>query len=167
QPWKFFIISNNDLRNKLLPHSWGQLQVTDCSHFVVLCARENMDDAEITRFLQSTADARAVEVATLDGYGQMMRGFVSQMDDAAKLNWAKHQVYIALGQLMTSAAVLGIDACPMEGIVPAEYDQLLNLEGSGFKTTVACALGYRSADDKYASLAKVRYPVEELVEFID
>ena len=71
--------------------------------------------------------------------------------------WAARQTDIALGNLMTSAAVLGVDACPMEGLVPAEYDRILNLAGSGYATAVACALGYRSPDDKYAKLAKVRY----------
>ena len=80
--------------------------------------------------------------------------------------WATRQVYIALGNLMTCAAVLGVDACPMEGLVPAEYDRVLNLTGSGYATVVACALGYRAAGYKYAGLAKVRYPTTELVRTI-
>jgi nitroreductase len=67
---------------------------------------------------------------------------------------------------MTAAAVLGVDACPMEGLAPAEYDRILKLEGSGYKTVVACALGYRAAGDKYAGLAKVRYTAAELVQVV-
>jgi nitroreductase len=80
--------------------------------------------------------------------------------------WASRQAYIALGNLMTCAAVLGVDACPMEGLVPAEYDKVLNLNGSGYATVVACALGYRAAADTYAGLAKVRYATTELVRTI-
>ncbi len=80
--------------------------------------------------------------------------------------WATRQTYIALGNLMTCAAVLGVDACPMEGLVPAEYDRILNLNGSGYATVVACALGYRAASDKYASLAKVRYETQEIIQLI-
>ena len=80
--------------------------------------------------------------------------------------WAARQAYIALGNLMTAAAVLGVDACPMEGLVPAEYDKILKLEGSGYKTVVACALGYRAASDKYASLAKIRYETADLVRVV-
>jgi nitroreductase len=80
--------------------------------------------------------------------------------------WAARQCYIALGNLMTSAAVLGVDACPMEGINPLEYDHVLGLNGSGFKTVVACALGYRAAGDKYASLPKVRFETKDLVRVI-
>jgi nitroreductase len=78
--------------------------------------------------------------------------------------WATRQTYIALGNLMTCAAVLGVDACPMEGLSPAEYDRVLDLNGSGYATVVACALGYRAATDKYAGLAKVRYEAKELVQ---
>jgi nitroreductase len=67
---------------------------------------------------------------------------------------------------MTAAAVLGVDACPMEGIVPEEYDRVLNLRESGYATVVACALGYRSPDDKHARLAKVRYDTHDLVKHI-
>ena len=80
--------------------------------------------------------------------------------------WAARQCYIALGNLMTAAAVLGVDACPMEGLSPSEYDKVLQLHGSGYATVVACALGYRAAGDKYASLAKVRYDTTDLVRVI-
>ena len=88
------------------------------------------------------------------------------MDDAAKLQWAKLQTYIALGQLMTSAAVLGVDACPMEGIAPAEYDRILGLEEKGLTTSVACALGYRSSDDKYATALKVRFDESDVLTLL-
>ena len=80
--------------------------------------------------------------------------------------WATRQTYIALGNLMTCAAVLGVDACPMEGLNPAEYDRVLGLTGGDYATVVACALGYRAAGDKYAGLAKVRYETRELVQQI-
>jgi nitroreductase len=67
---------------------------------------------------------------------------------------------------MTCAAVLGVDACPMEGFNPAEYDRVLGLNYSGYATVVTCALGYRAAGDKYASQPKVRYETNELVQQI-
>ena len=80
--------------------------------------------------------------------------------------WATRQAYIALGNLMTCAAVLGVDTCPMEGFVPGEYDRVLGLENSDYVTVVCCALGYRSANDKYAGLAKVRYPATDLIRVV-
>jgi nitroreductase len=81
-------------------------------------------------------------------------------------HWAAHQVYIALGNLMTSAAALGIDTCPMEGIDPRKYDEILGLAGSGFATLVCCAVGYRSSEDRYAQVAKVRFDRKDVIQHI-
>ena len=163
QPWHFFVITNPEIKAELLPHSWNQAQVTECSHFVVLAAQKNVGDVEISQLMDRTSTLRKVETATLDGYRQMMSGFMAQMNPEELHNWAKLQTYIALGQLMTSASVLGVDACPMEGFVSAEYDRILGLEEKGLSASVACALGYRSTADKYAELPKVRYEKSELI----
>lgn len=163
QPWHFFVVRNPEIKESLLPHSWGQTQVTECSHFVVLAAKTSMTEAEIDSFLARTVEIRGGKIDQLNPYRDIMVGFTKNMDDATRLNWAKLQTYIALGQLMTSAAVLGIDACPMEGIVPAEYDKILGLTEKGYTTSVACALGYRSADDKYATAPKVRFDESEVL----
>ena len=78
--------------------------------------------------------------------------------------WAANQVYIALGNLLTSAALLGVDTCAIEGFSPGEYDRILGLETGEYQSCVVCACGYRSAADKYASFAKVRYPAADLIE---
>lgn len=166
QPWKFITVTNPEVKEAMLAHSWNQRQVVDCSHMVVLCAKSPVGDTDIQTWLDRLAEVRNVEKESLEGYAGMMRGFMSHMDEAATLSWAKHQVYIALGQLMATAAVLGIDACPMEGIIPAEYDKLIGTEGSGYVTTVGCAMGYRSADDKYAELPKVRYTPDQVLDTI-
>jgi nitroreductase len=77
--------------------------------------------------------------------------------------WQSRQVYIALGQFMAAAAVIGIDTCPMEGIEPAKYDEILGLAGTGYATVVGCAAGYRATDDKYATTPKVRFRTEDVV----
>jgi nitroreductase len=77
--------------------------------------------------------------------------------------WATRQAYISLGTFLTATAMLGIDSCPMEGIDPIKYDEILGLSQSGYRTVVAAAAGYRAAGDKYASMAKVRFPAEELM----
>lgn len=166
QPWHFVTIHDREIKEELLPHSWGQAQVTDCSHFVVLTAKTSMTEAEIDRFLARSIEIRGGKIDQLNPYREMMVGFTKNMDDAAKLQWAKLQTYIALGQLMTTAAVLGIDACPMEGINPTEYDRILGLEEKGLTTSVACALGYRCSRDKYADAPKVRFDESEIITII-
>lgn len=166
QPWHFVAIRDPKIKDALLPHSWGQKQVTDCSHFIVLAARTTTTEAEIDVFLERTVAVRGGKVDQLNPYREMMVGFTKGMDRAEQLNWAKLQTYIALGQLMASAAVLGIDACPMEGINPAQYDKVLELPDKGYTTSVACALGYRAPDDKYATAAKVRFEEDEVLSLL-
>lgn len=167
QPYQFLVIADPAKRAALLPHSWNQKQVVDCSHFVVLTARTEMTEVDISKLISRISSVRGVPTETMTPYWNMMIGDVVH-GPRGKIahEWATRQTYIALGNLMTCAAALGVDACPMEGLVPAEYDRVLNLKDSGYATVVACALGYRSANDKYAKLAKVRYETKDVVRYI-
>jgi len=165
QPWKFIVVQDPALRAELQPASWNQPQVTEASHFVVLAARETVAAAQVDAWIAHIAKVRGVPEASLADYRGRMTGFLAAMDDGQKFAWASRQTYIALGQLMTSAALLAVDACPMEGISPPAYDQILGLVGSGYRTVVACALGYRSADDKYALVPKSRFERTQVVEY--
>jgi len=154
-------------RAALLPHSWGQKQVVDCSHYVVFIARTSLTKEEIDRFIARIVKVRHVPAESLNFYRDMMVGdLINGARSKIIAEWAARQAYIALGNFMTSCAVLGVDACPMEGLVPAEYDKILGLEGSGYQTVVACAAGYRAAGDKYATLPKVRFEAKDLVKVI-
>lgn len=166
QPWKFIVVTDEEVKKKLLPHSWNQRQIVDCSHLVVLTAQAPITMGDLDSYVDTIAEARGAERESLQFYRDLMGGFVAKMDDVQLLGWARNQVYIALGQLMAVAAALKVDACPMEGITPAEYDKILGLEGTGYFTTVACPMGYRADSDKYADLAKVRYPKEQIIERI-
>lgn len=165
QPWKFLVITDAAIRAELRPHSWNQSQITDCSHLVVLLKKRTINAADAERLIQATAAARGIEASALDGYRQMIQ--VDLIDGPRSQiigQWAANQVYIALGNLLTSAALLGVDTCAIEGFSPADYDRILGLENSDYQSCVVCACGYRSADDKYASLAKVRYAATDLIE---
>ncbi len=167
QPYQFLVVQDAAKRAALLPHSWNQKQVVDCSHFVVFTARTEMKSADVAKLIQRTSEVRGIPLEKLNFNRDMiLSDVVKGPRGKAAHEWAARQCYIALGNLMTSAAVLGVDACPMEGINPLEYDHVLGLNGSGFKTVVACALGYRAAGDKYASLPKVRFETKDLVRVI-
>ena len=167
QPYQFIVVNDPATRSKLMPHAWNQRQVVDASHFVVFAARTAMTEAEIDRFLGRIVAARGGSREALAGYRQMMTGSLLGNEASARIpHWAARQAYIALGNLLTCSAVLGVDACPMEGFVPAEFDKVLGLTAQGYAAVVCCALGYRSADDKYAAAPKVRFPVAELVKTI-
>jgi len=165
QPWKFIVVTDPALKAKLRPASWNQSQVEDCSHLVVLTAKKDINEGDVDKFIARIAEVRGVTVESLAGYkGFMMGDLVNGPRHAIIHEWAARQTYIALGNLMTAAALLGVDACPFEGIEPAKYDQILGLEDSGYATISACPLGYRAADDKYASTPKVRFEAKDIVE---
>ena len=162
QPWKFFVVTNPKLKEQLPAVSWGQSQPKDCSHMVVLAARFPTESSDIDRLVQRTSEVRNVSPDSLAGFQKMLSGCLAN-GSIGTIEWSAKQVYIALGQLMTCAAMMGIDTCPMEGINPEKYDEILGIRAHGYTTCVGCALGYRADDDKYASLAKVRYKTEEVI----
>lgn len=166
QPWKFIVVQDPALRQQLLPLSWGQTPVTDSSHFVVLTYKEKMDEAHIEKFIQSTAKTRGLDPAGLEGYKKVMIGDLIKGPRSETIQcWAQKQTYIAMGTLLTTAAMMEIDTLPMEGLDPAGYDKVLNLTGTGWKTVAAVACGYRAADDKYQHAKKVRFDMKDIVEF--
>ncbi|VEP14103.1 Nitroreductase [Hyella patelloides LEGE 07179] len=168
QPWKFFIVQNSETRELLLPHSWGQKQVVDASHLVVLAIKKNLDDADVDRYVQRMAQVQQVPIEKLEQFGGMVKGFLNNPPFPFEVNsWSTRQVYIALGFLMTYAAMLDIDTCPMEGFVPSEYDRVLGLPEKGYSAVVVCPVGYRAEDDPAADKPKVRFPTEEIVEYLD
>ena len=166
QPWKFIVVQDPEIRIQLLPLSWGQTPVTDSSHFVVITYKEKMDETHIEKFITETAKVRGTDTASLAGYKDMMVGDLVKGPRAQVINWwAQRQTYIAMGTLLTTAAMMEIDTLPMEGLDPAAYDKVLGLEGTGWKTVAAVACGYRSADDKYQNAKKVRFDIKDVISY--
>jgi len=165
QPWKFLVIGAGALRAELRPHSWNQSQITDASHLVVFLAKRTITPADLDRLIDATSTVRGVPAEQLGFYRDLMQKDLLDGPRSQQIErWASNQVYIALGTFMTAAALLGVDTCPIEGFSPAEYDRILGLESSPYRSSVVCAAGYRDSSDKYAGLAKVRYSPAELIE---
>ncbi len=164
QPWKFVVVTTRAVKEQLVPASWGQTQVRDCSHLVVFGARKPMSESDVHRYIDRIVQVRAVPRESLAGFQKVMLGFLAKPPEGLTLDeWAARQAYIALGTFMTAAASIGVDTCPLEGIVPAKYDEILGLPALGYHTEVACAAGYRAADDRYAAVPKVRFATEDVV----
>jgi nitroreductase len=166
QPWKFIVVENPALREQLKAASWNQTQVTDASHFIVFTTKEKISEDDVHEFMNLNASTRGMPAEALKGYADMIIGDLVRGPRSAMIHsWAQRQSYIAMGFLMESAALLQVDTCAMEGLDPAAYDKILGLEGSGYKTVAAMAVGYRHAEDKYASAKKVRFPAERVVQY--
>jgi nitroreductase len=163
QPWKFIVVTAPAMRAKLRPASYGQPQITDASHLVVFTAKINFNEGDVDAHLQHIARAQGVPVESLAQFrGMLVGGIVQSRDEAARNAWARNQAFIALGNLLTSAALLGIDACPMEGFDRAQYDEILGLKAKGYASAVIATLGYRLPTDKYAAAPKVRFAREQI-----
>jgi nitroreductase len=164
QPWKFIVVQDPKIRAALTPVSWNQTQVEDCSHYVVLATLTKIEVAYVEKFVAKIAQVRELDVASLENYKNLMvSDLVNGPRSAIVQWWSQRQSYIAMGMLMETAALLDIDACPLEGIEPAAYDRSLQLEGSGYAAVAAVALGYRSLEDKYQLLKKVRFDRDEVI----
>ena len=166
QPWRFTVVTNAAKRAELQKVSFGQSQIVEASHLVVFSARKTMTLVDVDRLIQRIIEVRGASATDLEGYKKMMLGSISRMKPEEQAAWNARQVYIALGGFLSAAADLGVDACPMEGISGPDYDNMLGLEAQGYFTCCVATLGYRSAEDAYASAPKVRFKKEEVIQYV-
>jgi nitroreductase len=171
QPWRFVVVEGAGVKERLREASWGQPQVAECSHYVVFCRRVALAAGDVDRHLSRVAEVRGTDPAGLAAYRSAMLASIaspSTLPGGGIEAWTRGQVYLALGQFLLAAAVLGVDACPMEGFDPAAYDRVLNeaVPGGmdGYASVVAAAAGFRSAADEFAAAPKVRFDHGEVVK---
>lgn len=162
QALKFLVIEDKALRAKLLPHAYGQSQIVDADKLVLFLVKKDAGPADVQRFIDRVSEVRRLPAEMLEGYKQTILNSVSLPAEKVEA-WLTRQVYIALGNFLTSAALLGVDACPMEGFDKDKFDEILGLHAQGWKAVVIATAGVRSADDSYAKSKKVRFPKADLV----
>ncbi len=166
QPFKFLIVEKPDVRILLRDKSYGQSQITDASHLVVMCAFKNIDSDFVENYLTLNSNHRNVPIENLAGFRNHLHRTVVSKSENEILEANSKQVYIALGHLLHAAAQLRIDASPMEGFDAIGYDEILGLSEKNLHATVVCALGYRSEEDAYQFQKKVRKSQDDLFEVI-
>lgn len=163
QPYRLLLISNPVVRAALVHHSMGQDKVLYSSHLLVFAACRSVDAAMVDERVEQLATQRGEHNEAYAGLAQHVKSYLHDMNTAERAVWAEQQLYLALGNCLTSAAVLEIDCCPMTGIDPEGYDRVLQLEPEGLRTVAVCALGQRHPEDAAAAQSKVRLPAEELI----
>jgi nitroreductase len=165
QPWRAIIVQNPATRKQLRAVSWDQPQIEECSHLVVLTTLKKITPEYVQRYIDRISEVRGVPTSELKQYEDMMIGDVVTGPRASIAHcWSQRQAYLAMGFLLETAALLEIDACPMEGLDPAQYDKILGLTNSEYSTVAVVALGYRTSTDSYQQYKKVRLPTEHLLE---
>ncbi|MDE2027792.1 MAG: NAD(P)H-dependent oxidoreductase [Candidatus Omnitrophica bacterium] len=165
QPWKFVVVQDRGLREKLRSHAWNQSQITDADTLIVFCALKTMDEGHIRNYVDVISKVRGVPKESLLNYEQVMIGALAGKSPEAAAHWMGNQVYLALGVFLAECARRKIDACPMEGFDVQQFDEILELPQQGLQSVVLCAVGYRAMDDHHAVLKKVRFERNQV--FID
>jgi nitroreductase len=164
QPWKFIVVTSPEVRKQLHPVSYNQPQIIDASHLVVFAAKNPPTPSDVELHVNRTAQVRGLKPEALEASKKMMLGSISRMTEADAFTWATRQCYIALGVFLSSAALFGVDACPMEGFSNGGYDEILGLKAKGLSAVVITTAGYRAADDPAAALTKSRFDVNDVIE---
>ena len=163
QPFKLLVLRDQAKQDQLVASSYGQTQVAEASHLIVIAIRTDVDADYIGDYVKLMESQRGLPEGTLDQYKSDMVDAITAMDEQAREVWATKQAYLALGTLLAACASAKIDACPMEGFLAAKYDEFFGLPEMNLHAVVVVPIGYRAADDKYQNYKKVRWELDDIV----
>lgn len=163
QPIRLVVLQNKELQKKLVTHSFGQFQVAQASHVLVICIENRIDSQYISDYFKLVKKVRGTSDEILDPFKKELMDDFSKKDRVQLQQWSKNQAYLAMGTLLTICAMEKIDACPMEGFNPLAYDELLGLQERRVSSVLVLPVGYRAEDDIFSNFKKVRKPVGESV----
>lgn len=164
QQFRVIVITNQELKEKIVPVAWGQQIVADSSHLLVFAGWDSYTDERIDNTFDKMNALRGLPLDTTDEYKNRLKAQLSSLSVEQQAAHAAKQAYIAFGLAIAQAAELGVDATPMEGFSNAELDELLGLDKLGLKSAVMLPLGYRMEEqDWLLKLKKFRLPKEEFL----
>ena len=163
QPVSLVVIENQDLKEKLVAHSMEQEQVANASHLLVFCVQTKIDSVYINDYFKRVQEIRNTPDNVLAPFKDFLLDDFKNKDASEIKLWATKQAYLAMGNLLTICAVEKIDACPMEGFIPEEYDKMLGLKEKGLQSVLIMPVGYRAQDDPFTSFKKVRKPLAKAI----
>ena len=163
EPWKFLVITNEELKAKLRPACWDQVQITSCSHLVIILAGIDAVKPEFGE-VERKFKRREMPQEKLDFYLGLYAGHLKDTLSSNEniYSWTARQTYIALGNMMTAAAVKGIDSCPIEGFEKEKVEEILKLDLSKYQLSCIVPFGYRINEQS----TQLREPLQNVVEFI-
>lgn len=164
QQFRVIVITNQELKEKIVPVAWGQQIVADSSHLLVFAGWDRYTDERIDKTFDKMNTLRGLPLDTTDEYKNRLKGQLASFTEEQQAAHAAKQAYIAFGLAIAQAAELGVDATPMEGFSNGELDELLGLDKLGLKSAVMLPLGYRMEEqDWLLKLKKFRLPKEEFL----
>ena len=163
QPVKLLLVSNKSILNDLVPLSMNQKQVGQASHLCVFCVETTIDEAYIRAFFDRIISVNNTPDEILNPFRSSVISSFEQKTEDEIFKWGAKQAYLAMGNMLTVCATQGVDACPMEGFNPVEYDRYLKLNEQGLRSVLVMPIGYRATDDMFGAMKKVRKPLNESI----
>ncbi|AKK72795.1 nitroreductase [Chryseobacterium sp. P1-3] len=166
QPYKIVVVESEEMKQKLIPAFYNPSQISTCSHLIVIISKKMIEEHYIHGYFNHISEVRQTPVESLAPFKNSINQHINQKTQDEILSWAEKQSYIVLANLMYAAAIENIDSCPMEGFRQDLIEEILNINRETEKVTVTLALGYRSEEDYFQHMKKVRKPNEKLFKFI-
>ncbi|MCS4303154.1 MULTISPECIES: NAD(P)H-dependent oxidoreductase [Chryseobacterium] len=166
QPYKIVVVESEEMKQKLIPAFYNPSQISTCSHLIVIISKKTIEENYIKGYFNHISEVRETPLEQLDPFKNSIKQHINQKTQDEIFNWAEKQSYIVLANLMYAAAIENIDSCPMEGFRQDLIEEILNINPETEKVTVTLALGYRSEEDYFQHMKKVRKPNEKLFKFI-
>ena len=163
QPIRLVVLGNKEKQEALVKHSYGQKQVAQASHVLIICIENRVDQEYITQYFERVKAVRGTPEEILSPFKKALVDNFSQKEADEVRLWATNQAYLAMGNLLTVCALENIDACPMEGFNPSAYDEALDLAAYNLSSVLVLPVGKRAEDDFFSSLKKVRRDLEESI----
>ncbi|WP_124979879.1 nitroreductase family protein [Nonlabens xiamenensis] len=165
QPCRLILVTDQDIKDQMVAHSFGQLQVKDASAVLVLCT-VHVDDAYVTEYFNMVQQQRGTPEEVLQPFREFLESEFANKAKEDVRQWARNQAYLIMGNLLTVCAMEKIDSCPMEGFEPKKINQLLGLEKLGLESTLLLPVGYRSEEDLMSQMKKVRRQQQEMISYV-
>jgi len=166
QPYKIIVVESKEMKEKLIPAFYNPSQISTCSHLIVIISKKILDESYVNGYFRHISEVRETPLEKLDPFRNSINQHISQKTQDEIFNWAEKQSYIVLANLMYAAAIESVDTCPMEGFRQNLIEEILDINPDEEKVTVTLALGYRSEEDHFQHMKKVRKPNEKLFKFI-
>jgi nitroreductase len=159
EQWKFVVVQNQALKVEIEKVSWNQKQISTCSDLLIILARKDVRSSDAYTIKQLKRWGLAEN--DFKGFLGIYHGWVDGRDDHTIEMWSEKQCYIAAGNMMTAAASIGIDSCPIEGFEYQKVDALLGIDTSVYQSALVIPFGYRASEQR----GKHRLSFDEVVIF--
>ena len=164
--WKMLAIRDSKTKQELLSSANNQPQITTCSDLIVFLQRKQLDSLYLSNISNIKYNANQIKKEQRAEFEDRIKSYLKTKNEAEIDTWLGKQVYIALGWMLSIAALENVDSCPMEGFSNTEFDKKLNLTNTDYKSTVLCALGYRDLDHPSKNWKRARLDKKDLVKII-